>query len=230
MATQPARYNNDFQFVDMKQQNRFILRGAGDITPYLIRASNLPNVDNNPVVVDTINSEYKIKGKSRWQDISITFYDPISTVAQSGADSVHNWLLRHHTSDTNVDGYMQDYKYDIQLHYVQPNGLETGEYWEIHGAFFASVDFGAMDLSGDDLVLIEGNLSYDWAILRSGNGATVGSGVSGGPTRGSGVSGNVGLTVGPGGVGISGGLTGGVSGPGFNVGGSVAGGVNIPRR
>jgi hypothetical protein len=214
MATQPATYNNNFQFVDMKQQNRFILRGAGDITPYLIRASNLPNVDNNPVTVDTINADYKIKGKSRWQDISITFYDPISTVAQSGADSVHKWLLQHHTSDTNIDGYMQQYKYDLQLHYIAPDGSETGEYWELHGAFFASIDFGAMDLTGDDLVTIEGQISYDWARLMGGG--------AGGVTQGSGVTGNVNINAGFGPGGFSGGISGGISGPGFSVGGALA--------
>lgn len=216
MATQPATYNNNFQFVDMKQTNRFILRGAGDITPYLIRASNIPNVDNAPVTVDTINAEYKIKGKSRWQDISITFYDPISTVAQSGADSVHKWLLQHHTSDTNIDGYMQQYKYDLQLHYIAPDGSETGEYWEIHGAFFASVDFGQGDVSSDDLIYIEGQISYDWARLMGGAGG------SGGATQGSGVSGNVNLNAGFGPGGFSGGISGGLNGQGFNISGGGA--------
>jgi len=159
-----ASYANNFQFVDMKQQNRFIMELPGTaIPPYFIRATDLPNVENNPVVVDTINSEYKIKGKSRWQDISITVYDPIPTKDVSGAWTAHDWLLYHHVSAEDKDALMEEYKNEIRLKYVQPDGSTTAGMWVLHGAFFASVNWGNVDVSSDDLVLIEATLSYDWA-------------------------------------------------------------------
>jgi hypothetical protein len=173
--TDSAIYNNGFQPVDMKQQNRFIMviptyydNGAQS---YLIRTTDLPNVENNPVTVDTINSEYKIKGKSRWQDISVSFYDPIFASphlnGDTGAGAAWRWLSGdHHEPFTKTDQYMQEYKKRIRLYYVEPSGLKSTEYWEINGAFFASVNWGSVDVSSDDLVLIEATLSYDWAQLR----------------------------------------------------------------
>lgn len=153
-------YQNNFQFVDMKQKNRFILEIDG-LKSYHVRTSDLPELDQNPVTVDTINAEYKIKGKSRWQPISVTLYDPIQ---DSAAQKVHDWIKKHHTSDSNIDGYMNDYKKDVDLKYVDPKGAPI-EGFKLHGAFWASVKFGDVDVSSDDLVLIEGTLSYDWAEL-----------------------------------------------------------------
>lgn len=178
MATPFATYQNGFQFVDMKQQNRFIMTipdyyEDGAAGSFLIRASDLPSLENNPVTVDTINAEYKIKGKSRWQDISITFYDPIfggqSVASFSGAGKAHEWIKKdHHNSAFNVDGYMQKYKRQITLKYIGPDGLETEDKWDLYGAFFASVNWGSVDVSSDDLVLIEATISYDWAELNGG--------------------------------------------------------------
>ena len=181
MATPFAQYQNNFQFVDMKQQNRFIMTipdyyEDGEAGSFLIRASDLPSLENNPVTVDTINAEYKIKGKSRWQDISVTFYDPIlggeSAASFSGAGKAHDWIkYDHHNSSRNIDGYMQRYKRKITLKYIGPDGIPTLDYWDLYGAFFASTNWGSVDVSSDDLVLIEATISYDWAELNgSGTG------------------------------------------------------------
>lgn len=169
----PALYRNGFQFVDMKQQNRFIMTipdwfQDGSAGSYLIRTTDLPSLENNPVTVDTINSEYKIKGKSRWQDISVTFYDPINTspglAGATGATKAHGWINReHHNALSKRDQFMRIYKKQIKLKYVDPKGEDTGEFWQLNGAFFASVNWGSVDVSSDDLVLIEATISYDWA-------------------------------------------------------------------
>lgn len=167
MASEPANYRNGFQFVDMKQQNRFIM-SIPDFFPdgaagsWLIKTTDLPSIENNPVVVDTINSEYKIKGKSRWQDISVSFYDPIRDL--TGVNQAYTWQnFSHHISRQDVDFYMQTYKRDISLKYVAPDGSTPQGEWTLHGGFFANINWGSLDVSSDDLVMIEATISYDWA-------------------------------------------------------------------
>lgn len=176
MSSKPANYINGFQFVDMKQQNRFVMKisnGTSETIPaYYVRVSGLPNIDNNPVTVDTINSEYKIKGKSRWQNISITLYDPIlgEDGSKNGASVTWDWLNNyHHKSESDKDGFMDDYKRDIVLEYVDPKGV-TNDSWVLHGAFCSSINWGDVDVSSDDLIFIEIDLSYDWAEYKLGNG------------------------------------------------------------
>lgn len=155
-----AQYQNGFQFHDIKQQNRFIFKVDG-IASWHARAVNLPQIEQNPVTVDTINSDYKQKGKSRWQDISLTLYDPIQSPASK---EVHAWLLKHHISSTDTDFLMAGYKKEVTLQYILPMGSPF-ETWKLHGAFVASSNWGDLDVSSDDLVTIDVTLSYDWAEL-----------------------------------------------------------------
>lgn len=160
-----AEYRNGFQPIDMRQQNRFIMQIDG-ITSWYVRTTDLPSLENNPVVVDTINAEYKIKGKSRWQDISITLYDPVAAVGKPSSDQLFDWIdIAHHNSAVNRDGMARGYKKDVILKYVTPFGLDDGRQWTLYGAFVASANFGSMDVSSDDLVGVELTLSYDWARL-----------------------------------------------------------------
>lgn len=157
-----AIYLNDFQLVDMKQQNRFVFRmSPANIASWHVKATSLPQIENNPITIDTPNSEYKIKGKSRWQDITISLYDPI---VKSAAKEVHDWILSHHESSNDKDHYMDRYKREITIQYIDPAG-EDIEAWKLHGAFVASANWGDLDVSSDDLVSLELTLTYDWAEL-----------------------------------------------------------------
>lgn len=172
-----AKYLGNFQYSNMKQQHRFIMF-IGVIPAFFVRATSLPSIENNPVVVDTMNSDYKIKGKSRWQPISVTLYDPIFLQTGpkkgiksigSGAAAVWYWLNSyHHKSRRDKDGYMDDYKKTITIAYLDPTGAISltalaQDKWVLHGAFCSSINYGSLDLSSDDLVLIDIEITYDWA-------------------------------------------------------------------
>jgi len=173
-----AQYAANFQYTNMKQQNRFMMF-IGPVPAFYVRATSLPSIDNNPVTVDTINSDYKIKGKSRWQPINVTLYDPILVQPQakgpSGAYLVYEWIDRyHHASGRSLfktedkDRMMRRYKQTITISYLGPpgpgsiNGLLQDK-WVLHGAFCSSVNWGQLDVSSDDLVLIDIEITYDWA-------------------------------------------------------------------
>ncbi len=66
-----AFINSPFKYFNPKQQMRYVLyindRGM-DIPTYMVKTADRPSIDQNPVTVDYINTEFKVKGKSRWQD------------------------------------------------------------------------------------------------------------------------------------------------------------------
>ena len=96
-----------FTAFEPKVANRFIMYVEG-IPSYLIKASNRPGITFGDVVLDHINVERKLKGKGRWNDVSITLYDP---VVPSAAAKVHDWIKIHHISPTGIDGYaLAEYK------------------------------------------------------------------------------------------------------------------------
>lgn len=144
-----------------KATNRFIFYIDG-IASYLIKATNTPSYDTGEIVIDYINVDFKVKSKTRWQDINMTLYDPVDP---TGAAMVHTWLDKMHKSDNGVDGFaFSDYKKDIDIKYVDPKGSEF-QGWKLYGAFPATSNWGDLDWANGDAVTIEVGLKYDYARL-----------------------------------------------------------------
>ena len=144
-----------------KMANRFIMYIEG-IPSYLIKAASRPSLDQGEVILDHINVERKLKGKTRWQDVTVTLYDP---VVPSGAQAVMEWVRLHHESLTGRDGYSTQYKKDITFHSLSPTG-EKIEEWTLKGAFILDTNFGQMDWGTEESVQIEMTLKYDYAVLE----------------------------------------------------------------
>lgn len=158
-------FNNAYTW-EPKKSHQFIMSipttNGVTIPAYLIKASAKPSFSNGEVVLDHINVQRYVKGKTVWNTIAITLYDAI---VPSGAQAVVQWLRDHHESATGRDGYSDFYKRDIVLH--QLNGLgETVEEWTLKGAFITEGNFGTLDWSTEDAVNIELTLRYDWALLN----------------------------------------------------------------
>ena len=160
-STNTEFYSQLFQW-EPKHQNRFIMEIGGGIPAYLVKASSKPSLENGEVVIDHINVQRKVKGKSTWSNITITLYDPI---VPSGAQAVMSWVRDHHESATGRDGYTDDYKKDITLSGLGAAGQEV-EQWTLKGAFIQSCNWGSYDWSTEDIVTIEMTLAYDYAFLH----------------------------------------------------------------
>jgi hypothetical protein len=128
----------------------------------MIKTANRPKLESEVVELDHINLKRKIKGKSNWTDITITLYDPI---VPSGAQSVMEWIRSGHESITGRDGYADFYKKNIDFYMLGPVGDKV-EQWKIVGAFISSAEFGDVDWSSNDPVMISLTLTYDYAILE----------------------------------------------------------------
>ena len=144
-----------------KLGNRFIMEING-IESYMIKTASRPTFTSEVVELDHINVKRKIKGKSTWDDVTITLYDPI---VPSGAQQVMEWIRSSHESLTGRDGYAAFYKKDITFFLLGPVGDKI-EQWTLKGAFILSANFGELDWSSNDPLMIELTLSYDYAILE----------------------------------------------------------------
>jgi hypothetical protein len=90
------------------------------------------------ITLNHINVYRKIKGKLKWNDLTLTLFDPITP---SGAQSVMEWVRLHHESVTGRDGYSDMYKKDVTINVLGPVGDIISE-WIVKGAFIKSADFG----------------------------------------------------------------------------------------
>ena len=132
-----------FTAFEPKVANRFILYVDG-IPSYIIKGVGAVSLTQNSVTLNHINVQRYVKGKTVWNPISMTLFDPITP---SGAQAVMEWVRLHHESVTGRDGYSDFYKKDLTMNVLGPVGDIVSE-WIIKGAFITSADFG--DFSWDE--------------------------------------------------------------------------------
>jgi hypothetical protein len=154
---------NDIMFRNWepKLKNRFIMNIDG-INAYLIKAMNRPSIESEEVVLEHMNVTRYVKGKSRWQPIDITLYDPI---VPSAAQQVIEWVRLSHESVTGRDGYSDFYKKNITFNLVGPVG-DVVEEWELVGAYIQTANFGDLSFEDSTPVEITLTLKYDYAVLK----------------------------------------------------------------
>jgi hypothetical protein len=151
-----------FTAFEPKVQNRFIMYVDG-IPAYIIKGVNGLGFEQGEIVLNHINVYRKVKGKLRWNDVTLSLYDPITP---SGAQAVMEWVRLHHESVTGRDGYSDFYKKDIVLDIVGPVGDIVSE-WVLKGAFVKTADFGELNYDNDSAAQnITLTLGMDYCILN----------------------------------------------------------------
>jgi hypothetical protein len=132
-----------FTAFEPKQKNRFICYVDG-FPAYIMKGVGAVSLTQQSVPLNHINVQRFVKGKTTWNTIDFTLFDPITP---SGAQSVMEWVRLHHESVTGRDGYSDFYKKDLTINVLGPVGDIVSE-WIIKGALITAASFG--DFSWDD--------------------------------------------------------------------------------
>ena len=77
-----------FTAFEPKVQNRFIMYVDG-VPSYTIKGISSVGFSQEEIVLNHINTYRKIKGKLKWNDLTMTMFDPITP---SGAQAVMEWV------------------------------------------------------------------------------------------------------------------------------------------
>ena len=145
-----------------KQANRFILYMDG-MPSYILKGVSAVTLNQGTVTLNHMNVERKVKGKSTWQDVTLTLFDPITP---SGAQATMEWVRLGHESVTGRDGYSDFYKKDLTINVLGPVGDIVSE-WILKGAFITSTNFGEYNWDTvDTAVNISITVAIDYAVLN----------------------------------------------------------------
>ena len=145
-----------------KQANRFILYMDG-MPSYLIKQVSAVTLQQGVVTLNHINVERKVKGKSAWQNVTMTLFDPITP---SGAQATMEWVRLHHESVTGRDGYSDFYKKDLTINVLGPVGDIVSE-WILKGAFIVNTNFGEYNWDTVDTAInLSIEVAIDYAVLN----------------------------------------------------------------
>jgi hypothetical protein len=130
---------------------------------YIIKQISSFAIENGEVILQHINVDRKIKGKSKWGDVTLNLYDPVTP---SGAQAVMEWVRLHHESVTGRDGYSDFYKRDLTLNVLGPVGDIVSE-WVLKGAYIKTATFPEFNWSTENTpVELQMALGIDYAVLN----------------------------------------------------------------
>ena len=151
-----------FTAFEPKQANRFILYADG-VPSYIIKGGSAVGLNQGEVILNHINVLRKVKGKTVWDDVTLTLHDPITP---SGAQTIMEWVRLSHESVTGRDGYSDFYKKDLVINALGPVGDVVAE-WVLKGAFIKTAEFGEYNWDTENQAInITMTLAIDYAILN----------------------------------------------------------------
>jgi len=151
-----------FTAFEPKQANRFIMYVDG-FPSYIIKAISAVTFEQGEVVLNHINVYTKVKGKTKWSDLTMTLFDPITP---SGAQAVMEWVRLHHESVTGRDGYSDFYKKDLTIDVLGPVGDIVSE-WVIKGAFIKGANFGEYNWDTENAAInLSLTIGMDYCVLN----------------------------------------------------------------
>ena len=147
----PEVYHPSLQFRYMITTDK--LPGAA----FYCRSAQQPGFEQNPVTLEYINSYFKVKGKTRWDDLNITCYQ------YEGFTALQFWqyMQQHQAVATATDSYAPVYKHDLKIFILNPMEIPVHT-WTLIGAFYSNVKWGEMDWGTDDPIQVTSTIAYDY--------------------------------------------------------------------
>lgn len=135
-----------------KRTNRFFAEfddGLG-IEVWKVQKFNRPKMTINSVEIPYMNETNYVSGKYKWEEMTITFIDPIGP---STSEQLMEWVRLHAESLTGRMGYAAGYKKNIVLKSLDPTGVPV-EKWTLEQCMITKIDFGDNDYDEDNLTNI----------------------------------------------------------------------------
>ena len=146
-----------------KRKNRFILTFPSSlgINSWYVESTARPKITIKETEIPFLNTSTYVAGRFNWEEISVTFRDPIGP---SAAQALMEWVRLHAESVTGRMGYAAGYKKNVDLEMLDPTGVVV-EKWILEGCFLTNVDFQGLSYSDDKIATIQANLRMDRCIL-----------------------------------------------------------------
>jgi hypothetical protein len=146
-----------------KRVNRFIVRfnSSLGINEWYVSAASRPSAKINSVAIPFLNTSTYVAGRFEWNEIKVTFRDPIGP---SASQALMEWFRLHAESVTGRMGYAAGYKKNVDLEMLDPTGVVV-EKWILEGTWLTGVNFDSLAYNTDALASISATLRMDRCVL-----------------------------------------------------------------
>ena len=123
------------------------------------RSTTLPAANNNPILIEYGNTYTYIKGKTKWNEINMTFYS-LSTPDTNKI--MWDWLKKHQDVIEGKDLFKDDYVADLTIKLLKPDETVAAT-WKLINAFASAINWGSVDWASNDVIQPEVTFVYDYA-------------------------------------------------------------------
>lgn len=145
------------------RKNRWVVRFPSDlgIAEWMLTSAARPNIVQGSTEIPFINTSTYVVGRYHWENIQVTFRDPI---APSGSQALMEWVRLISESVTGRQGYAAGYKRDLEIEMLDPGGVSIQK-WICKNAWLSNVNFGSLAYNDDGLAEMTATIVMDYAIL-----------------------------------------------------------------
>jgi hypothetical protein len=123
------------------------------------KGTDLPSADNNPIAIEYGNTYMWVKGKTRWNNITMQFY---SLSTPNTNQQMWDYINKHQSISDGKDEFKDTYMGDVGIALLTPTEDVVG-YWILVNAFIANINWGNVDWGSEDVVQPEITFVYDYA-------------------------------------------------------------------
>jgi hypothetical protein len=180
-VTMPGGVRNGILHPKQNYRFRILFKGFGvgqftrELTQNVMECKR-PNYSEDIVELNAYNSRAYIRGKHKWDEITVKFRDDITNSVSSAVGSQIQKQMNHFEQTSSVAGI--NYKFDMEIHALDGTNGEELESWELNGCFISGADYSGGNYENGEVQTIEITVRYDNATqLRGpgGDGITVGT-------------------------------------------------------
>jgi hypothetical protein len=146
-----------------KRENRWILRFPSSlgINEWYVETTSRPKLQIGSTEIQFLNTSTYVAGRFTWQELPVTFRDPIGP---SASQAVMEWIRLCAESVTGRMGYAAGYKKNVDLEMLDPTGVVV-EKWILEGTWLTGVNFDSLAYNTDALASISATLRMDRCVL-----------------------------------------------------------------
>ena len=94
------------------RKNRWVVRFPSDlgISEWMLSSAKRPSISQGSTEIPFLNTSTYVVGRYKWDDMQLTFRDPI---APSATQALMEWIRLESESVTGRQGYVAGYKRDL---------------------------------------------------------------------------------------------------------------------
>lgn len=164
--------------VEPKRAYRWILL-LGGIPQWMCKKVSKPSFAVSETEHTYLNHKFYYPGRVEWNTVTVTLADPVAPdAAKTMVDIIKNAGYSLPLDQGKAEASTISKKNAVEalgtvrIHQLGADG-EVIEEWELVNAWVKDVKLGELDYESDDMVDVELELRYDYAMLnKSGTGAT----------------------------------------------------------